>query len=176
MSNGLCIRRTLDGAASSLSPILNGSLGQPRLPEMMRHQLGLRFDCLGEPLHEGIGNATVKLLALAPHHSGVGRILNQRMLEDIRRIRWFAADEDQLASGKLRKRSLERGAGDGGDRSEQAIWEFATYSSANLRDLSDRTKPIKTCGQRAQQRCRNGQRWHRANGDVPLTCILEQAR
>jgi hypothetical protein len=52
----------------------------------MRHQLGLRFDRLREPLHEGIGNATVKLLALAPHHSGVGRILNQRMPENVGRV------------------------------------------------------------------------------------------
>src|SRR5262245_42068719 len=149
MSNGLCIRRTLDGSACSLSPILNGSLGKPRLPEMMRHQLGLRFHCLGEPRHEGIGNATVKLLTLVPHHSGVGCILNQRMLEDVGRIRWFATGEDQLASGKLRKRSLERRAGGGDDRSEQAIWEFTTYGGANLRDLSVRTKPIKTGCQRA---------------------------
>src|SRR5262245_10920649 len=117
---------------------------------MMRHQLGLRFDCLGEFLHEGIGNAPVKLLALAAHHSGVARILNQRMLEDVGRIRWFAAGDDQVASGKLRKRSLERGAGDGGNGSKQAIWEFATYGRANLRNLSDGTKPIKTCGQRVQ--------------------------
>jgi hypothetical protein len=120
-----------------------------RLPEMMRHQLGLRSHCLGEPRHEGIGYATVKLLALAPH-SGVARILNQRMPENVGRIRWFAVGQDQLASGKLRERSLERGAGDGGDRSEQAIWELSTYGSANLRDLSDRTKPIKTRDQRAQ--------------------------
>src|SRR5262245_17718828 len=119
---------------------------------MMRHQLGLRFDRLGEPRNEGIGNPTVKLLALAAHHSGVGRILNQRMLEDVGRLRWFAAGEDQLTSSKLRKRSLQRGAGEGGNRSEQAIWDFATYGSADLRDLTDRTKPIKTRGQRAQER------------------------
>src|SRR6476660_8958505 len=117
---------------------------------MRRHQLGLRFDRLGEPLHEGIRNATVKLLAPAPHHSGVGRILNQRMLEEVSRLRWFAADKDQLASSKLRKRSLERRTGDGGDRSEQPIWEFATYGSTNLRDLSHWTKPIKTRRQRVQ--------------------------
>src|SRR5262249_44714325 len=133
MSNGLCIRRTLDGAAGSLLPIFNGSLGKPGLPKMMRHQLGLRFDRLREPCHEGIGNATVKLLTLASHHGGVGRILNQRMLEDVARLRWFAAGEDQLASRKLRKRSLKLGAGDGGNGSEQPIWEFATYGSANLR-------------------------------------------
>src|SRR5207244_12100601 len=113
---------------------------------MMRHQLRLRFDCLGELRDQGIGNTTVKLLAPAPHHSCVGRILNQRMLEDVGRLRGFAAGEDQLTGRKLRKRSLEREAGDGGDRSEQAICDFSSYGSANLGDVSDRTKPIKTRG------------------------------
>ena len=96
--------------ARSLSEILNGLLGKPRLSEVMGDQLGLRFDRLGERLHKGIGNPTVKLLALAPHHSGVGRIPNQCMSEDVSRIRRLAASEDQLASGKVRESSLQRGA------------------------------------------------------------------
>ena len=61
----------------------------------------LRFDRLGKSVHQGINNPTVKLLALASHHSGIGRILNQYMLEEVGRIRWFTAGEDQLASRKV---------------------------------------------------------------------------
>src|SRR5262249_625100 len=108
------------------------------------------FDCLLEPRQEGIGDATVKLLTLAPHHSGVGRILNQRMLEDVGRLRWFAADVDQFTSANLPNRSLDRRAGAARHRTEQVIGDFATYGSGNLRGISDRTKPVKTRGQRTQ--------------------------
>ena len=73
----------------------------------------------------------------------------QRMLEDVGRIRRFAASEDQLASGEVRESSLQRGAGNRGDSSQQPIRELATDGGANLRDLPDFAKPIKTCGQRA---------------------------
>src|SRR5215831_12874878 len=116
--------------------------------EVMRHQLGLRFDHLGKPLHEGVGNPTVKLLTLASHHRGIGCILNQRMFEDVSRIWWLTAGEDQLASRKVCKSVLQRGARDRNNRSEQTIWELATYDRANLRDLLDRAKPIKTRRQR----------------------------
>src|SRR5262249_33608229 len=142
----------------------------------MGNQLGLRFDGLGEPLDDGIGNAAVKLLALAPYHSGIGRILNQRVLENVDRIRWLATDEDQLARGKVRKSRVQRGTGDWGDSGEQAIREFATYGSANLRDLLAWTKFINTRAQRAQQRSRNNERRYRSNRDVPVTHILEQPR
>ena len=66
------------------------------------------------------------------------------MLENVGRIRRFAAYEDQLASGKVRKSRVQREAAAWGDGGEQAIREFATYRSADLRDLFDRTEAIKT--------------------------------
>ncbi len=147
-----------DRALPSFSQILGGLLRKSRLREVIGHQLGLHFDRLGKSLHQGVSNPTVKLLALAPHHSGIGRILNQRMFEEVGRIRWFAAGEDQLAGGNVRERGLQRGSGGRGDRGEQTVGEFATYSSANLRDLLAWAKPIKARGQRPQQRSRNSER------------------
>src|SRR5262249_31702942 len=140
---------TFDGEARSLSVILNGPLAKPRLSEVMGHELGLCFDRLRKSLRQRISNPTVELLALAPHHSGIGRILSQRMLEDVSRIRRFAANEDQLASGKVRESSLQRRARKRSDSSQQPIRELATDGGANLCDLPDFAKPIKTCGQRA---------------------------
>src|SRR5262249_29697965 len=114
----------------------------------MGHELGLCFDCLRKSQRQRIGNPTVELLALAPHHSGIGRILNQCMLEDVSRIRRFAASEDQLAGCKMRESSLQRGARNRGDSSYQPIRELATDGGANLCDLPDFAKPIKTCGKR----------------------------
>src|SRR5262245_65896280 len=148
-----------DRALPSFSQILNGLLGESRLREVIRHQLGLRFDRLGKSFQQGISYPTVKLLALAPHHSGIGCILNQRMLEEVDRIRWFPASENQLGGSNVRERGLQRGAGGRSDRREQTVTEFATYGSANLRDLLAWAKPIKTRGQRAQQRSGNIARW-----------------
>ena len=72
-----------DRALPSLSQILDGLLSEPGLRKMIGDQLGLRFDRLGESRHQGIGNPTVELLALTPHHSGISRILDQCMLEDV---------------------------------------------------------------------------------------------
>src|SRR5215813_11800152 len=96
-----------DRALPSFSQILNSLLGETRLREVIRHQLGLGFDRLGKSSHQGVNNSTVKLLALAPHHSGIGCILNQRMLEEVDRIRWFPASEDQLGGGNVRERGLQ---------------------------------------------------------------------
>ena len=49
----------------------------------MGHELELCFDRLRKSLRQRIGNPTVELLAPAAHHSGIGRILNQCMLEDV---------------------------------------------------------------------------------------------
>src|SRR5262249_12909860 len=98
------------------------------------------------------------------------------MLENVGRIRWLAAYEDQLARGKVRKSRVQREAAAWDDGGEQAIREFATYGSADLGDLFDRTEPIKTRGQRAQQRRWNGERQWRADGNIPLTSILESPR
>ena len=115
----------------------------------MGHELELCFDRLRKSLRQRIGNPTVELLALAAHHSGIGRILNQGMFKDVSRIRRFAANEDQIGSGKVRESSLQRGTRNRSDGSEQPIRKLATDGGANLRDLPDFAKPIKTCGQRA---------------------------
>src|SRR5262249_61115810 len=98
----------------------------------MGHELGLCFDRLRKSLRQRISNPTVELLAFAPHHSGIGRILNQRMLEDVSRIRRFAASEDQLASGKGPESSLQRGARNRGDSSYPPIGALATDAGDNL--------------------------------------------
>src|SRR5262249_56279651 len=91
-------------------------------------------------------------------------------------IRRFAANEDQLASGKVHKSSRQGGARNRGDGSQLPIRELATDGGANLCDLPDLAKPIKACGQRAEQRRRNGGRREWADCDVSVTCILQQPR
>src|SRR6516165_10369163 len=144
MHNGFRIGRAFDRATSSFLQMLDGCLGDPRLYEVMSEQLGLRFNRLGEPRHESIGNPIVELLALASDHRGIGCILNQRMLEDVSRIRRFTADRDQIASDCVVERAPQRGAR--GNSREQTIGEFATYGSTNLHNLLAWAKLIKARG------------------------------
>ena len=50
---------------------------------MVRQELGLGFDCLGESFLDRICNPAMKLLSLAAHQSAICCVLNQRVLEDI---------------------------------------------------------------------------------------------
>ena len=61
------IRRPFNRALSGLEQKVDRTFEQTRLFEVMRHQLGLRFDRLRKVLIEGARNLTMELLALAPH-------------------------------------------------------------------------------------------------------------
>src|SRR6516164_1139758 len=165
-----------NGAAPSLLQIFDGSFSAARLCEVMAQQFRLRFDRLRKCLHQGISNPAVKLLSLAPHHRGIGRLLNQCMLEDVRRIRWFAAGKNQPAGGNVSQSRLQRVARGWDDRSERTIGEFATNRGANLCDLLACTEPVQTRSQRTQQRTWNIERPRRSNGDVSFICLLQLPR
>ena len=71
-----------------------------------------------ESRHKGIGNPTVELLALAPHHRGVGRLLHQRMFENVTRIRRLPTNGDQPTSHQMINGALQRGVRYLGNRDE----------------------------------------------------------
>jgi hypothetical protein len=52
----------------------------------MRQQLGSGLDRVGEIFLEGVGDPAVHLLSLRPRQHRIGRIPNQRVLENVRCI------------------------------------------------------------------------------------------
>ena len=95
-----------DRALPSFSQILNGLLAESGPRKVVRYQLGLRLNRLGKSCHQDIGNPAMELFTLATHQTGIGRILDQRMLEAVGRIRWFASHGDQFTGGDVRESGL----------------------------------------------------------------------
>jgi hypothetical protein len=61
--------------------------GEARLRVMMRQQLGLRLGGLWKVLFEDLCNVLMVLLTCAPQQGLIGGILDQGVLEAVRRVR-----------------------------------------------------------------------------------------
>src|SRR6516162_3256674 len=110
MSDGLCVRRALDRTPSRLSQIIDSALGQPSLDQVMRQKLGLGFGGLREEFLEGLGDVAMKLPLFVANQGAVSGIPDQRVLENIDRIRRFAPDKYQLYSRQLGESGMQTGA------------------------------------------------------------------
>ena len=90
------IGRALAGSLPCLLPVGNGLLDEARLGVVMGQQLRLGLDGLGKLLLQHLGNLLVILLPFALEQRLIGGVLNQRMLEEIVRLRRQPALIDQL--------------------------------------------------------------------------------
>ena len=122
---------------------------------MVRHQFWLCLNGFREVLLESVGDRAVQLLPFSSRQAGVRGILHQRMFENIRRIRRSSPAKDQISSCELRKSSIEQCVRYRCYRGEQLIRAFSTKCGADLCDLFDLGKSIKTCHKRIVQCCRN---------------------
>jgi len=83
VSHRFHIGRALAGALPGLQPIGKSLLSQTGLGVVMRYQLRLRLDGLGEAIREHLRNLAVILLPGALEERLIGRVLNEGMLEEI---------------------------------------------------------------------------------------------
>ncbi len=74
----------------------------------MRQQLGLGLSGVGKVHGQHLRNALVELLPGAPEQRLVRRVLDQCMLEHVRRLWGHTSLCDQLGIDKLRERPLKR--------------------------------------------------------------------
>jgi hypothetical protein len=96
MADGLLVRRPLRGALARSLVVPNRLRDQPRLIVVSRNHLGLGGDALGEALLQHLGDARVQLLARALEQRLVRRLLDQRVLEGVRRRGRLAAREENF--------------------------------------------------------------------------------
>ena len=87
MLHGLQGGRALEGLLPGVLPIGDGRVGQPRLRIVMRHQCWLRRDDLRELGLQHLRNALMVVLAGAPQQGLIRGILDQRVLEEVCRLR-----------------------------------------------------------------------------------------
>ena len=112
----------------------------PGCCEMVRQELGLTRDKIGEPRLEDGGNPTVKLAPSTLKQRGVGDVLDQRMLERIDRLRRRAALKDELRLHKPGERLIEISRFARSDCIEELVAELTADSGADL-DQSPWPKP-----------------------------------
>jgi len=74
-------------ARARLLPVRNGVLRQPRFGVVLSEQLGVRLNAPGKPNLQYLGNVLMVPLAGAPQHGLIGRVLDEGMLEAVRRLR-----------------------------------------------------------------------------------------
>ena len=83
VGNRFDIGRALHGALPGLLPVADGLGGAPRFGVVVRHQLGLGLDRVGEAGLQHLGHLLVILLPRALQQGGIRRVLHQGMLKDI---------------------------------------------------------------------------------------------
>ena len=81
---------------TGLAPIGDGSFDDPGLGVMLRQEFGLRVHQFGGVGFDRVGDLRVQLLPRAAQQAGMRRILHQRVLEAVNRIRRCAALGHQL--------------------------------------------------------------------------------
>ena len=158
-------RRARQRLLTGLQPISDRLFRQPGRRAVLRQQRGLRQHDLRKAVFEGRGNAGVQPLAPAAQQGAVGRILHQRVLEDVAGFRRRAADEQQAGVGQPIERLAKLRLRQIGDGRQQSVAELAADRRAGLRDvLGGRSQPVQPRHQRGVQGRRHRQRRMRHGG------------
>jgi hypothetical protein len=93
MSGCLGMSGSCNTAPAGAAPPLDCLIGQASLCEMMRQELRLRTGNIGEFLLKNSADPRVQLPAPAAQQSAVGSVPHKRVLEDVARLWWRAADK-----------------------------------------------------------------------------------
>ena len=89
--------RAFQRALSGFAPQARGLLDQPGLGAMARKQLRLVCENLGELTLEGFGDTSVQRTSSLAQQRAVGRVLHQRVLEQITCMRRYSLPEQQTS-------------------------------------------------------------------------------
>ena len=127
---------------------------------MVRQQLRLGLGNFRKPACENLRDAFVQLAPSCVQDRLKGRVADQRMLEDVARLRWRAPLSQQIASDKLLKSFQQRRLRHLSYGIEQFVGKLSTDYRCCERDIFGHAKAVQTRNQRILQR-----RW---NCEVPI--------
>ena len=161
MADRLCVGGPLCRPLACFLQVGDGLRPKARLGEVMGQQLRLGLCLLRKVRLEHGGDAGVQLLALAAQQAGIGRVLHQRVLEGVDRVRRRPAAEDQLGVDQLVQR-VGSSSSDSGATAASSSWLNSRPITAPICATS-RTgaKPVEPRHQRVVQRRRDRQRRQR---------------
>ena len=100
---------------TGFTPVSSGFFNEPGFGIMLREELGLAVHQLGEMGFERFGDLRVQVLPRAPQKAAVSRILHQRVLKGIDRVRRLATLENQLGGDKASESIMQLVIGETGD-------------------------------------------------------------
>ena len=120
---------------SSLAPQSRSLLDQSGLGAVTRQQFGLVLGNLGELALESFGDASVKRASRLAQQRAVGRVLHQRVLEQISRVRRHALPEQQTCRNETVERRLEFRFRLARHRSQQSMRKLSPNRRSDLRHL-----------------------------------------
>jgi hypothetical protein len=86
----LDVRQSCRRALGRLAPVRQRAINQPRFGVVVRQQLRLGLGNFRKPACENLGEAFVQLAPSCVQDRLKGRVADQRMLEDVARLRWRA--------------------------------------------------------------------------------------
>ena len=96
MGDRLLERRAAQGLVARLAPPFDREIVEAGLGEMMGDRLGFGRRAVAQDF----GSPRVQRLAAALEQAVVGRVLDQRVLEAVGRLRSIALDEQNVGLGK----------------------------------------------------------------------------
>ena len=100
MRDRLGERRAAQRLIAGLAPLFDRRFGQAGFGEMMRQHFRLRRRALRELISQRLGGATMQRLTAALQQILVSRVLDQRVLEAIFRLRRQAFDQQDVGFGE----------------------------------------------------------------------------
>ena len=140
---------------------------------MQGQHFGLVLHADSESAPQSLGNSRVDVLATAAQQALVGRVLDQRMLEHVGRIRESASPKKDLCFGKARQRAFQLESLDWSDRFQQCVRKLAPDCRTDLTGLLDALEPVEARHQRIVQGRRNRERRERA-GERVMSFLTDQ--
>jgi hypothetical protein len=133
MADRFHVGRALEGALAGALPVGNSLRHRTGLRIMMRQQFGLGLAAFGEARLQYLGNVLMVLLAGAPQQGLIGRVLDQGMLEEVRRLRWQTLLVQELRRHQLLQPPLQGSLIPGGDGLQQFIGKLTSERRPELR-------------------------------------------
>jgi hypothetical protein len=156
-------------------PIGHSLRAQVRLRVVVRQPLGLRLAARRNARRHHLGHTLMGLLAGAPQQGLIGGVLDQGMLETVRRLRRQPLPVQELGRDQLVQPLLHGVLVPGRDGLQQFIGELTPQGSSELRQGLHRRQAIQPRHQRVVQRGGNGQRRQGAGQPIALRPLLQQA-
>ena len=176
MVDGFRVRGLPRGLLSGQAEILHGLGGIATVTVMVRHQLGLGRNRVGELGLQHLGHLLVILLPRALEQGGIRRILHQGMLKDVFGARRTPPLVEQLGVDQLRQPLLQQRFLHAGQGPQHLVGKLPPQDRAELGHLADHRQAIQPRHQGILERGRDRHRRQGTGERIALRLLVQHVR